>query len=1219
MSELLDLLNTFIVQAHEGKSQTKKEYPTDYHGLTVEVSFGYGNRADVAWLSFVSPGEGAQQEHFPSFYYDWRNSLLFLVLGVSESADPETNWSQELLSKYPDFASTDDSEIVAKRYPKSHRYARYEIDPGNIRKSLEDQIAAIEDGLSFLLKEYTHPDGPRKTTHPTLPEILDPYILRFKENYPELEEETGLVDEETGKVLMTGSALRESMKNRVQTAFSRERIGSLKKDEAIEILSGFWAVKYGKGGGGGGTDENGNYIAAIEIVQQGFIEKSEDLLYGEGPFEARYARFIQIKGLKHGIASEFLCYYDPEEYGIVNTPSEKALNIFGIGQRSPTIGSKSGEDALAFFGKLKYVLSVLRRDPSFAGADLLILDYFLYSVNRAQFWRIAGGKNGGRWEDGTWHRMGIASLGSTGLEQELGSRILTATESELRAAYQNTFPKKSANNRNETARLLTAFLQKVNIGDVLVVNKGTTAVLGYGIVTSGPKYADAPSDEDFRVYRNVLWVRTGDSIPVPVELKKYFIQAITWLKYKTFLQLFPQSAISERKYWKIAPGEGAIFEQLWYDRSIISVGWNEFQDHFDQLRSCPERQQFQSACQEIIDEHVASGDPTFAAYSSHRKIQASSDLFWRFFHGISIGDLVVVNRGINEIIAIGEVISDIYVDTSMDDGSVRDVEWWYTGLSIQKPEGVRGNWHNSIEELKADDFKRIMDVVTMQPEPVETALDRKMRDLLNHKKQIILYGPPGTGKTYHANTFVSRNRSETYSITERSLPNQRLFILVSFKEKYGHLLDLDAGDHFTYDWKGRHNWQRYYDELQEGDIALVYSSRPLHRFFLAARCVEKGQESLEFEVIQRFSGASYSQMKEAPELADSIMMQTMSFSLLRISEQEFRHILALSEDISYATLGLEEDTFIEAVPIKEFVTFHPSFGYEDFIEGLRPVTTEEGTLTYRVEEGVFKTFSRTAFNVLLKKAEIEKEWTDSSGIPVLNDDEKNKVREWATRVPFYLVIDEINRGDISRIFGELITLLEADKRYCEENELTTTLPYSKQRFSIPPNLFLIGTMNTADRSISLVDVALRRRFGFIELMPDYEVLRMIIQNPSYQEISDLAVRLLKQINRKITANYDRDHQIGHSYLTKLNKAETREHAIELLHFAWYHEIIPLLQEYFYDAPPKLKDILGKKFVKVRDGDRSFEFLEPLEQGAFLDAITSLIHDDGAITVSPDTE
>jgi 5-methylcytosine-specific restriction protein B len=273
---------------------------------------------------------------------------------------------------------------------------------------------------------------------------------------------------------------------------------------------------------------------------------------------------------------------------------------------------------------------------------------------------------------------------------------------------------------------------------------------------------------------------------------------------------------------------------------------------------------------------------------------------------------------------------------------------------------------------------------------------------------------------------------------------------------------------------------------------------------------------------------------------------------------------------------------------------------------LRPVTGEDGELTYRVEEGVLKSFSRRAFNVLLDRAEIAKEWTDTSGIPALTSEEKAKVRQVAPGVPFYLVIDEINRGDIARIFGELITLLEADKRYGEENELVTTLPYSKQKFAVPPNLYLIGTMNTADRSISLVDVALRRRFGFIELMPDYVALENIIRKPAIQDIAGLAVSLLMHLNEKIVASYDRDHQVGHSYFTRLQEAATREEAVERLHFAWYHEIVPLLQEYYYDAPRKLHGILGDDFVEVYHDGRAFSFREPLDGEEFVEAIRKIV-------------
>ncbi|MDD4455722.1 MAG: AAA family ATPase, partial [Candidatus Methanomethylophilaceae archaeon] len=287
--------------------------------------------------------------------------------------------------------------------------------------------------------------------------------------------------------------------------------------------------------------------------------------------------------------------------------------------------------------------------------------------------------------------------------------------------------------------------------------------------------------------------------------------------------------------------------------------------------------------------------------------------------------------------------------------------------------------------------------------------------------------------------------------------------------------------------------------------------------------------------------------------------------------------------------------------------FHPSFSYEDFIEGLRPLAADDGTLTYRVEDGIFKTLSRRAFNVLAERAGIEGRWNESESIPHLSDPEKRKLLDVVPEVPFYLIIDEINRGDISRIFGELITLLEADKRYGEKHGIAITLLYSKERYAIPPNLYIIGTMNTADKSISLVDAALRRRFGFIEMMPDYSVLRNLPgdEDDEVREITNIAADALKTINQRIARNYDRDHQIGHSYLMKVKDAGSRDEALEMLHFAWYNEIIPLLQEYYYDAPARFNEVIGSKFVTISPDERGFDIRERLYGNEFLMAVGGL--------------
>jgi 5-methylcytosine-specific restriction protein B len=243
----------------------------------------------------------------------------------------------------------------------------------------------------------------------------------------------------------------------------------------------------------------------------------------------------------------------------------------------------------------------------------------------------------------------------------------------------------------------------------------------------------------------------------------------------------------------------------------------------------------------------------------------------------------------------------------------------------------------------------------------------------------------------------------------------------------------------------------------------------------------------------------------------------------------------IEENLSEQLQNLKESTGIVADISKylKFITFHQSFAYEEFVEGIKPLTNELNEVSYKVVDGVFKQICRQA---------------------ELDPDNK-----------YLIIIDEINRANIAKVFGELITLIEDDKRLGEPNELKVTLPYSQEEFGVPKNLYIVGTMNTSDRSIALLDIALRRRFTFIELKPDPELLKEKIIDGIKLD------RLLIQLNKRIILLIGRDYQIGHSYFMNVE-------TLENLRFTWYHRIIPLLQEYFYHNSEMLRVAIGEQFM-----------------------------------------
>lgn len=263
---------------------------------------------------------------------------------------------------------------------------------------------------------------------------------------------------------------------------------------------------------------------------------------------------------------------------------------------------------------------------------------------------------------------------------------------------------------------------------------------------------------------------------------------------------------------------------------------------------------------------------------------------------------------------------------------------------------------------------------------------------------------------------------------------------------------------------------------------------------------------------------------------------------------------------------------------RSVITFHQSYSYEEFIIGLKAKTTEDNKIEYSYEKGVF-------YNACERAAVLA---GYSSLAECCSDTNESRNAKFAAAAgdksrQFLFCIDEINRANISAVFGDLISLIEENKRLGAQNEMIVRLPYTQELFGVPANLRLLGTMNTADRSIQILDTALRRRFQFKEYLPDYSVLR-----------SDKAKTILQAINDRIRALLGQDRQIGHSYFYDI-EASAADESIQILK-ALANKIIPLLQEYFYNDVEKIRFVLGEKdripdehSFYIEDGDATAAF------------------------------
>lgn len=452
------------------------------------------------------------------------------------------------------------------------------------------------------------------------------------------------------------------------------------------------------------------------------------------------------------------------------------------------------------------------------------------------------------------------------------------------------------------------------------------------------------------------------------------------------------------------------------------------------------------------------------------------------------------------------------------------------------------------------------------PEPEE---DEKMRTT-DVPKNTILYGPPGTGKTYHTVIYavaivenkplaeVKQERYEDVAERYNKYKAAGLVEFTTFHQSYGY-------EEFIEGIKPVMSG----DTEEQQDIEYEISSGLFKSF-----CERAGQPVLKQKEQDIGLNASPTIWKVSLEGTGNNATRTecLAKGHIRIGYDGYGETITSETDFS--TYGGKNvlDAFIYKMQVGDIVlscfsaTTIDAVGvvtgdYEwhneyDHYKRLRKVNW----LVKGIQENITKANGATL--TLSSVYRLKLSLSDVMEIISKYSSDADEVEE--NRNNYVFIIDEINRGNISKIFGELITLIEPTKRIGQTEGTSVKLPYSKKLFGVPDNVYLIGTMNTADRSIATIDTALRRRFQFKEMQPDPEVLDGVF-------VEDISMKdLLWRMNQKISALYDREHTIGHAYFTGLKENPT----IEQLASTFENNIIPLLQEYFYEDYEKIRLVLG---------------------------------------------
>lgn len=558
------------------------------------------------------------------------------------------------------------------------------------------------------------------------------------------------------------------------------------------------------------------------------------------------------------------------------------------------------------------------------------------------------------------------------------------------------------------------------------------------------------------------------------------------------------------RWLKTSPGRGAMAWQECLDHGYICVGWDEVGD----------LEEYESAEDVEAKFNELEPPPNGHLKAQHRE-QAKQ--LWNL-RELQPGDKVVANQGISKVLAVGTVTEPGYAfdDTRSLMKHTVAVQW---DTSFEKTIPQQPLWaFETVAELTEAQKNLILGTPSSPPLMPTQALNQ------------ILYGPPGTGKTYRVireAAAIIAGQPITDDLAAKTAYDQACaegrVRLATFHQSFSYE-DFIEGIRPMMEDDGKAAFQ-----VRDG----IFKEIATEAMFA---CLEKvAALSLNASVSESDLNDSDSRLPRRPG------QSTITGRVWQIADD------LSTSDTPAARQSVIEKALAEGINSH---TAHTQYGHWRKANGLtkfrrvRQVTTEN---------------HEAADDFVSKTVQTYLELAPASGWQLRSD--KNFP-------PYVLIIDEINRGNISRIFGELITLIEDDKRAGEPNALRVTLPSSRQPFTVPPNLYLLGTMNTADKSLALLDVALRRRFEFRELAPDFTACA---------DLPEEMRAVLRRLNERIELRKDRDHRIGHAFFMGVNDAAG-------FNRVFVRKVVPLLQEYFFN------DIDGARFVLGeigREGEPGF--------------------------------